>query len=327
MAESKPTPSEPSANSSVNPTTAAASQPRTAAEAKPAPRPATSWSAWLALALLAGMFAWIFAPALVVLRQWWDTDPNYSHGYIVPVVSLFFGWRAWKKHGLPWRESVGSGWLAVGVLGLALGMGLHASAWFADFLLLDVVSMVALGMSTLLLLGGPFALRHFGFSVFFLIFMAPLPPEWYQPLAISMQGLVSNISTTVLEVCGVPVYRQGNVIQMSDYSMEVGAACSGLRQILAFFALTSAAAYMSGRRLWYQLSLVALSVPIAIGANCLRVTVTGFIMMAFGPKWAKGFFHTLEGLAIMLVGMGLVLVTSWCLGKLDDRLGSSKVSG
>lgn len=195
----------------------------------------------------------------------------------------------------------------------------HVVVWFAAVLLGEVLALVVFLAGLLLVVGGTQALRAYGFSVGFLIFMAPLPPAWYQPVAISMQQVAAVLSTRLLELCGIPVYQQGNVIFLPDYSMEVGVACSGLRQILAFLALAVAAGELSGRSLGYRLILAGLALPVAVLANCVRIVATGVIMMVAGKHWAEGVYHTLEGLATAAIGLVMLLAIAWGLARLEDR--------
>ncbi len=273
----------------------------------------------LVLAAPAAIAGVLYAGTAVRLAEVWETDPTYSHGYVVPVISLAFAVLAWKRYGSPVRSEVSRGAFWAGTLEVGLGLVLHAVAWFANFLLLDVLSLVFVVRGTLMALGGREANRGFGFAALFLIFMAPLPNAWYQPLAIAMQQLVSAISTQFLELCGAAVYREGYRIHLPGYTMEVGEACSGLRQLMAVFALSVAIGYFSGRKALYRWTLALLSFPIAIAANCLRVMLTGVIMMLFGAKWAEGVFHTLEGLVIVGLAAVLVVAAAAGLARLDDH--------
>lgn len=273
----------------------------------------------LVLVLPAAIAAVLYAETSVRLAEVWETDPTYSHGFVVPGISLAFAVLAWNRYGSPVRSDVSRGAFWTGTLEVALGLALHAVAWFASFLLLDVLSLIFVVRGTLMALGGREANRGFGFAALFLIFMAPLPSAWYQPLAIAMQQLVSAISTQFLELCGAAVYREGYMIHLPGYTMEVGEACSGLRQLMAVFALSVAIGYFSGRKAPYRWALALLSFPIAIAANCVRVMLTGVIMMLFGAKWAEGVFHTLEGLVIVGLAAVLVVAVAAGLARVDDH--------
>jgi exosortase len=273
----------------------------------------------LPLALAAVLIGTLYWQTAVALAAVWNVDPNYSHGFLVPLISLIFALVAWKRFGSPVRRDVGAGAFLLGMLEIALGLVLHAAGWFAGSLLLDVLSLIFVLRGTLLALGGRPANRAFGFAALFLVFMAPLPMAWYQPLAIWMQQVVSAVSAQLLEICGAAVYREGYVIHLPGYAMEVGQACSGLRQLTAIFALAVAIAHFSRRGRLFRGTLVLLSLPIAIAANCARVLTSGVVMMLFGPRWAEGVYHTLEGLAIVGVAAVLVVAAAAGLAHLEDH--------
>ena len=268
-----------------------------------------------ALLAAGGLYVQTFRDLIEV----WNNDPNYSHGFVVPFMALAFAALAWKTHGPPVRRQATLGAAAVGVGEIVFGLLLHVAAWFRAVLLFDVLSMIFILRGLLLVLGGKEINRAYGFSVLFLVFMAPLPMAWYQPLAIEMQHFVSVISSAMLDMCGIPAYREGYFIHVPGYTMEVAEACSGLRQLTAVLALGVAIGHLSGRRTWFRWTLGLLSLPVAVGANCIRVTLSGVIMMLFGREWAEGVFHTLEGLVIVALAAGLIVALAWGLSRLDDR--------
>jgi exosortase len=276
-------------------------------------------AAWLAGVALAVLLAITWAPVFAELVRWWSEDADYSHGFLVPLASLYFARRAWIAAGPPWQRCISPPTVTAGLAVMALGLVGHVAAWFAATLLGEVLALMVLLGGMLLIAGGTRALRAYGFAVGFLIFMAPLPPEWYRPLAISMQQMTAVLSTRLLELCGMPVYQQGNVIFVPGYSMEVGAACSGLRQMLAFLAVSVAMGELSGRGWVFRLALAGLALPTAMLANCVRILATAVTMMIGGKQWAEGVYHTLEGLATALIGLLLLLAAAWFLGKAEDR--------
>jgi exosortase len=266
------------------------------------------------------LLAALYAPTFAALGRIWQIDPNYSHGYIVVLASLLFAWRAWRRGGAACQPAVPRGPVGLGIITLSIGLGLHLVAWFMGMLLLDVVALVAVFRGTLLLLGGKPALKAYGFAALFLIFMAPLPIAWYQPVANALQQVVSSISARVLVVCGVPVFEQGCLLHLPGHTMEVGEACSGLRQLTAFLALTVAVGHLSNRTVWFKVGLVAMSLVIAVAANCVRILVTAWILLLAGPEWAEGAFHAIEGLVVIMFGLVLLLAVAWGLGALEDRV-------
>lgn len=272
----------------------------------------------LSLGVLAALVAGLYWSCAKQLMLTWDLDPNYSHGWFVPLVSLAFAYTAWTRVGWPLRAEVPTRSVLLGGAEVAFGVALHFVAWFLNHLLFDVLALICIIRGLLLAMGGREVNQAYGFSVLFLIFMAPLPMSWYQPLALWMQHLVSVISTAVLAACGMPVLREGYIINMPGYVMEVGAACSGLRQLTAFVALGVIVAHAFGRTTWYKWTVSLMGVPVAIATNCLRVVITGFILKLAGPEWAEGVFHTIEGLATLVVGTLIMVALALFLGNWDE---------
>src|SRR5205823_5933988 len=118
----------------------------------------------------------------------------------------------------------------------------------------------------------------------------------YTAIASPLQLLVSRIASDLLNAVGIPVLCEGNLMTLpGGVHMFVAEACSGMRQLTGFLALTTAVAYLAGRPAWYRLVVVASSIPIAMTANIIRVVLTGVIMDRIDPRFASGTYHTAEG--------------------------------
>lgn len=252
-----------------------------------------------------GLLLLIFRANLQHLVLVWSTDENYSHGFLVPLISLYFANEAARRGPVPVRSGV--------VLGVALitiaVLGRLAAAVVPIGVLAEGGFLVGLtGVFTLML--GTAALRRFAFPLLFLVFMIPIPTAIYSMIASPLQLMVSRIASDLLNGIGIPVLREGNTMTLpGDVRLFVAEACSGMRQLTGFLALTTAVAYLGRRPLWSRLVIVASSVPIALLANLARVTLTGWIMY-HDPRYAKGTFHTLEG--ILMMGFGMALLAAEC---------------
>jgi exosortase len=270
---------------------------------------------------LAGAFAslailaWIFADTLRHFVYTWTTDGNYSHGPLVPLLCLYFANEAAKKGTFPARSGVvlGAALIVLAMLGriavAAIPIGFVGDLSF----LLGLIGICAL-------FAGTANLRRFAFALGFLAFMVPLPIALYSKIASPLQLVVSQISAAFLSATGIPVLREGNVMTLpGGLRMFVAEACSGMRQMTGFFALTTAVAYLSGRAAWYRALIIAASFPIALVANVVRVVLTGLIMYYLDPKYTSGTFHTLEGLLMMGFGLGLLALFRMLLDQISWR--------
>jgi exosortase len=254
------------------------------------------------------LVAALYAPTAGELWRAWDVDPNYSHGPIVVVFSILLAAHLSRRRGearstFPVSDAaatVSRSDVLRGYARFALGFALHTVAIFVGSLLLDVVGLVFLLLGMLVVLGGADIRRAYGFPVLFLLFAAPLPVGWYQPGAIALQQVVSATSGHLLNMAGIATYREGYFLHLSEMSLEVGEACSGIRQLTAVVALAAAMGFLSGRGRWFRILLILSAIPIAVASNCLRVMITGILSHAFGRSWAEGFFHEAEGMVLVL---------------------------
>jgi exosortase len=266
------------------------------------------------LVLLGGIYAPIF-PGL--FADWWN-DPNYSHGFLVPLFSGYVVWQNWEQlKGLPRRGN----WLGLGVLCLGIGALVLGDIGAEDFLTRS--SLIGILAGLILFHLGTSVLRALLFPLGFLIFMVPLPTIIFNAIAFPLQGLAAQNATSVLELLGVPVLRDGNVIHLSHISLGVTEACSGIRSLVSLVALAVAWAYLTLPSNWHRALLVASAVPITIVANAARVVVTGLIGQWFGVKYAQGVFHSFSGWIIFLVAfvglLGVHALLSSMVAKRDRQ--------
>jgi exosortase len=241
----------------------------------------------------------------------WSTDENYSHGFLVPFISLYFANEAARRGPVVIRSGLGVGAAMLGFsLAIKLATILIPFPVASDYgLLIGLAGICAL-------LVGTEALKRFWFAFVFLIFLVPLPVALYSLIANPLQLTVSQVATSMLNALDVPALCEGNMITLAGNSqLFVAEACSGMRQLTGFLALTTAWAYLSVRPLWNRVLLIGSSIPIAMTANIVRVTLTGVITYDFDPKYASGAFHTFEGLAMMGLGLFLLATFSFTLDQ------------
>jgi exosortase len=271
------------------------------------------------LALLAGVF-WTTLEHFIHV---WSTDDNYSHGFLVPFISLYFADVALRKGPI-----ARSGGLWFGVLLLCCGMlAKLATIAVPVGVIGDLAFLAALsGVCSLLL--GTGGLKRFSFAIAFLVFMIPLPVALYSAIANPLQLMVSNVASNLLNGLGIPVLREGNTMTLpGGVKMFVAEACSGLRQLTGFLALTTALAHLSNRPLWHKTVVLLSAVPIAMFANIVRVLCTGLIMHLINPRYASGSYHTLEGLLMMGLGLAILGLESAALTAFGSiRIGSRAVT-
>ena len=261
--------------------------------------------------VIAGLLAGLYGPVLIrMIVQWWQ-DPDYSHGFVVP---LFVGYVLYqRRHQLrqvPLEPSNLGLPVMVGAIGFLLAGSLGAELFVARFSLLFLLG----GM--LLFFAGWKMLRAVAFPLAFLALMIPLPAIIYNQVTFPLQLLASRVSSSGLELVGVPVLREGNVLVLPNYSLEVVEACSGIRSLMSLIALAIAYGYFVEKRNWVRITLVVLMLPIAVASNSMRVMGAGVLTYWFGPQAAEGFFHLFQGWLIFVSAVACMLLVHWLLSHL-----------
>jgi exosortase len=235
------------------------------------------------------------------MSERWAHDAQYSHGYLVPAFALGLLWA--RRHILREGELKGAWW---GILVLAVGIGLHIAGGYYSFTWLDAFSLLPTLAGMILMLGGWPAWRWAWPAVGFLIFMIPLPYRAEVSLAGPLQRVATISSTFLLQTFGLPAVAEGNVILLTEARIGIVEACSGLRMLVVFFALSSAVALVIRRRPWEKLLIMASAVPLALIVNIIRITVTGFLHEKVSSEAANAVFHDFAGWLMMPAALGLL---------------------
>lgn len=294
---------------------------QTAPVSEPEPRASSLWvapAASLAVVLGAALVAlyWNILRAMVI--QWWD-DANYSHGFLVPIFCLYLLWRRRAVlQGLPRSGSLVG--IAVIVGGLAL---LFLGDLGAENFLMRSSLIIVVGGLVLFHLG-PQILRSTLFPLVYLFFMVPLPGVIFYAITFPLQNLAAQQAAWVLDLLGVPVLLDGNVIHLSHLTLGVTEACSGIRSLISLFAAAVAWAYLLIPVGWSAVFFVAATLPITIFANAARVVLTGLIGQEFGVDYATGFFHEFAGLAIYVFAFLCLLGVYGVIGLVERRRSSER---
>jgi exosortase len=255
----------------------------------------------LVLGVLLLALYWKILPPLVA--QWWD-DPNYTHGFLVPLFSLYLIWR--HRAVLTALPRSGS---ALGLVILLGGVGqLYLGDLGADNFLMRSSLIVVLGGLVLFHLGFPM-FRALLFPLAFLFFMVPLPGVIFYAITFPLQQLAAQQAAWTLDTLGVPVLLDGNIIHLAQLSLGVTEACSGIRSLISLAAGAVAWAYLFLPVGWATMLFVATTLPITIAANAARVVVTGLIGQYAGVEYASGFFHEFAGLVIYVSAFACLLAS------------------
>lgn len=250
------------------------------------------------IVVLGALVCWLYGPTLVqLIVQWWQ-DPNFSHGFFVPLFSLYVISRDHTRFARmePRPSWTGLLLLAFALLVLIVGQ-MGAELFLARFSLLLVMA------SLIVLFLGWTSLRAAAFPVGFLILMIPIPVILFNQITFPLQLLASKLAAAVLPWLGVPVLREGNVINLPSIALEVAEACSGIRSLMSLITLAVIYGFLTEKRLWVRCLLAMSSVPIAVIANSSRIIGTGMLVQYWNTNTAEGYFHASWGWIIFLLSL------------------------
>jgi len=262
-----------------------------------------NWQSWLQVSLLAALLAVLYHHTLAALAvQWWD-DPNYSHGFIVP---LFSGWVVWRERKRILAEPVNPSWF--GLLVILAGLGILALGVLGSELFLSRTSLLIVVAGMIIQFQGWRRFRAMLFPWAVLFLMVPLPVIVFNQIALPLQFLASRLASGLLSLVGVPVLREGNVINLPSLSLDVVEACSGLRSLVSLVTLAVFYGYLFEPRAWRGFLLVLSSIPIAVAANAFRIMGSGILGEYWSPDKAEGFFHLFSGWLVFVLSLGLLVL-------------------
>ncbi len=252
----------------------------------------------------------VYLPVMRDLVLRWYDDPNYSHGFLVPLIAAFLIWRNRAElKALPTRPSTAG--LVIALMGIGLFVLANAGAEYF-FVSLSLV-IVLFGLT--LYLFGIELIRRTWFAFFILLFMIPIPGIVYFSLTFPMQLLASKVSVGVMQALGMSVVRRGNVMILPHQSLEVAEACSGLRSLVSLMAMGAFYGYLAQPRFLGKAIVFASSVPIAVTSNVIRVFITAMIayVMEIDPTTEP--LHTVMGLSVFIVAFILLSIVSSIVRK------------
>jgi exosortase len=262
----------------------------------------------VALVLLLGVS---FAECLAGLAERWANEPDYSHGFFVPVFAAFLLW--WRR---AMRVPIPTGGRWVGT-GLVVASALiRLASVRLNYTLLEPMSLLPCLAGVALLIGGWGWLRWSWPAIAFLAFMIPLPGFVAGQLGGPLQRITTVASTYLLQTFDVPATATGNVIWLTEGRIGVVEACNGLRMLIAFFAVTIGAALVMRGSL-REKAVIVLSAPaIGLFANIVRITATGLAHEWISPDVADRLFHDFAGWLMMPLAAGCLLMELYLLSRL-----------
>jgi len=272
--------------------------------------PLTLWGGVLIGVLLSALY---FRVAGRLVTEWWH-DPDTSHGFLVPPFAAYL---AWTNRDKIRAAKVEPSW--VGVALIAFGLVMLILGEYGAELFISRVSLVVVLTGITLCFGGWHVLKELRFSLLVLLLAVPLPAIIYNQITFPLQILASKAASAILPIFGVPVLREGNVIVLPAMRLEVAEACSGIRSLVSLFTLAVFYGYFLDKSVMRRTILALSSIPIAIGANAIRIVGTGLCVQYWDPDKAMGFFHEFSGWVVFLVSLSCLYAVHKAITLISPR--------
>ncbi|MDP9049761.1 MAG: exosortase/archaeosortase family protein [Acidobacteriota bacterium] len=277
------------------------------------------WSvAWAPLLLLTALLILLYHGVAVKLVTDWYELPDFSHGFLIPFFAAFLLWdnrRAFLTTPIApsWAGTI---LVVLGLFALLLGR-LGADLFFQRT---SFVILVAGIVWTLL--GKPMLSRA-KFVLFVILLAIPLPTILFNQITFPLQLLASRFASDLLQLTGVPVLRDGNIIQLPAMPLEVAEACSGIRSLMSLFTVAVIYGYFLERATWRRMVLALSALPIAVTANVARIFGTGLCVQYWDPEKAMGFFHEFSGWLMFLVSLSCLYLVHLAMSGIAGKEGSA----
>lgn len=237
-----------------------------------------------------GVLILAYLPILIRMAAQWTSDDDMGHGFFVPAVA---GYIAWSRKDELLKIEARPSYLGLALMiwsMLQMSLGILGAELF-----LQRSAFVGSVWGAVLFLGGWPLARALALPLLMLPLMVPIPAVIYNRITFPLQLFASSVAEQFVSAVGVPVLRDGNVLELADgQKLSVVEACSGIRSLLSLTFLSLVYGYFSEPRLAMRWAIFLASIPIAVAANSFRVSAT-VILSEYKPELAKGFFHTLEG--------------------------------
>lgn len=253
--------------------------------------------------LLSGTILVLFRDLLASFLSRWSNEPQYSHGFAIPLIAVGLAWFL--------RDRIAAGRAAADTRGIALlavGCALHVMGVYLFVEAIDCLGLLLCITGSILLIWGRNMTMGIWPALLFLVFMFPLPFRIERMLSAPLQLYGAEQAAWYIQLFGIPAVAKGSLILMSEHKLGVAEACSGMRMLTVFFAISAAAIIVTRRNIWEKIVILVSAVPIALICNIGRIVATALAYHYLGEQTADLVFHDLSGWLMMPAAMLLLLL-------------------
>lgn len=245
----------------------------------------------------------------------WSAPSDWGHAYFVPLISIAYIYtRRERIAQLPVRVF----WPALSMVLLGIVCYAYFVFKFTNHMFQGASAILVLGAVVMLVLG-PAVLRATAFPIAFLGLGLTISEMVLNPITFQLKLFASLGSHVMLTLVGIENELRGNVLEIvtSDgiFPLNVAEACSGMRMVVAFIALSVVVAFFSCRQWWQRIMIVLLALPVAVLMNVVRVTVLAALTLV-DPGFSVGDAHTFIGTLLLIPALGLFLACVWAVRKI-----------
>ncbi len=262
---------------------------------------------WKIIPLIILFFGLYYSIIFYMVKDWYN-DSNYSHGFLIPFISAYIVWKNKEKISNIKIKSDSLGFLI-----LFIGLFIYILGITGAELFTMRFSMIPVLFGIVYCLCGREMTKNLLVPIGFLVCMIPIPSILFNEVAFPLKLLAANVATNVIQFLNIPIVREGNIIHLTDITLEVADACSGIRSLMSMIALGVAYAYLFQNSVIKRLILSLFIVPITIVANVARVTGTGILSHYVGSAAAEGFFHEFAGIFVFMLAFAMFITVGFIL--------------
>lgn len=256
----------------------------------------------------------LYLPVGRGLVEDWMNNPDYSHGFLIPAISLYMVWC--RKEDLRQAQRSPSMW---GLLVFLAGIGQYVAGYVGAEHFLQSTSLILVLLGAALFLWGMEIMRLLLIPIIFLIFMIPLPAIVWNNFAFLLKLFATKTAVLLMQAMDIIVLREGNVLYLPMVTLEVVDACSGLRSLISLLALGVLLGFMSSFSVWKKWIIFLSAVPIAIFSNIARLLLTVALAQWYGAEVTEDLQHTASGIFVFAMGLILMLLVYKLLSMIPRR--------